>query len=149
MKNILLSLILFGTISSFANESLKVDPSAQAKADKQMKIQNRNVIKHVVKELLSNLPQRIDNYTTFTEISSDDLTLNYTFEINTGSKSDEAVIKEDKPRMTPYIKEGICQSSKRFLQSDINIKYIYKSAPTKKELFSFYVEAKDCLKFWK
>ncbi len=114
MKNILLSLILFGTISSFANETLKVDPSAQAKANKQMKIQNRNVIEHVVKELSSNLPQRIDNYTTFIEISSDDLTLNYTFEINTGSKSDEAVIKEDEPRMASYIKERICQSSKRF-----------------------------------
>lgn len=149
MKNILLSVLLLTSVSVFAQEPLKVDPSAQAKADKQMKIQNKNVIKHVVAELSSKLPQTVDKYTTFTNITSDDLTLIYTFEINTGAKSDEAVIKEDKPRMAPYIKKGICQSSRRFLQSDINIKYIYVSAASKKELFSFLVEAKDCLQVWK
>ncbi len=149
MKNILLFLLLFGSSLIFANEALKVDPLVQARADEQIKIQNKNIIKHVVDEISSTLPQSVDKYTTFTNIFSDDLTLIYTFEIDTGAKSDEAVIKDDKPRMASYVKKGICQSSKRFLQSNINIKYIYKSASSKKELFFFYVEAKDCQRVWK
>ena len=149
MKNILISLLLLGSSSIFAADALQVDPSAQAKADKQLKIQNKSVIKHVVEELSSKVPQTVDQYTTFTNITSDDLTLIYTFEINTGAKSDEAVRKEDGPRMGEYVKNGICQSSRRFLESDILIKYVYNSASSKKELFSFFVEPKDCLQIWK
>ena len=68
----------------------------------------------------------------------------YTFEINTGAKSDEAIIKEGKERMAKRIRRGICQSSKRFLDSHIDISYIYKSAATKKELFRFDVTKSDC-----
>ena len=149
MNKLLLSLLLLGSTSVFASEALKVDPSAQAKADKQMKLQNKNVIKHVVAELSSKLPQKVDKFTTFTDITSDDLTLIYTFEINTGAKSDEAVQKEDGPRMAKYIKEGICKSSKRFLDSDIALKYRYTSASSKKELFAYKIEAKDCKELWK
>lgn len=149
MKNILLSLLVLGSTSLFAEEPLKVDPSAQANADKQMKLQNKNVIKHVVAEYSNKLPQEVDKFTTLREISSDDLTLIYSFDIKTGDKSDEAVKKEDGPRMETYIKDGICKSSRRFLESDIIIKYDYYSVKSKKELFSFRVEAKDCLKAWR
>lgn len=149
MKNILYSLLLIASTSVFATDNITVDPAAQANADKQLKLQNKNVIKHVVEELSSKLPQVVDQYTTFTKISSDDLRLIYTFEINTGAKSDEAVRKEDSSRMAGYIKEGICTSSKRFLESDIAITYAYQSTTTKNELFSFTVVAKDCLKVWR
>lgn len=149
MKKILLSLLVCSAVSLVASDNLQVDPSAQAKADKQMKIQNRSVVKHVIEEYSSKLPQKVDKYTTFTNIAADDLTLIYTFEINTGAKSDESVIKEDGPRMEKNVVNGICQSARRFLQSDIALKYVYKSAASKKELFAYKVEAKDCVTIWK
>ncbi len=148
MKKILLPLILLGTVSAFSAETPSADPAVQAKANQQMKLQNKNVIKHVIDEISTKLPQTVDKYTTFTNISSEDLTLVYTYEINTGAKSDEAVKSEDGPRMEPYIKKGICQSSKRFLESDIAIKYVYKSAVSKNELFAFKVDKKDCKAVW-
>ncbi len=148
MKKILLPLILLGTVSVYAAEIPSADPAVQAKANQQMKLQNKNVIKHVIAEISSKLPQTVDKYTTFTNISSKDLTLIYTYEINTGAKSDEAVKKEDGPRMEPYVKKGICQSSKRFLESDIDIQYAYKSAASKKELFAFKMSKKDCKQYW-
>lgn len=147
MKKLLLPFLLTASIALFAQEPLKVDPLAQAKADKQMKIQNKNVIKFVIEEYKRKLPQKVDEYTSFVDISSKDLTLIYTFEINTGAKSDESVIKEDKERMGKMVHYGICQSAKRFLQSDIDISYVYMSAVSKKELFRFYVNKKDCTNF--
>ena len=147
MKKLLLPILVVSTLAFGAAQEpkvLKVDPSAQAKADKQMKLQNKNVIKFVIEEYKRKLPQKVDNYTQFVDISSKDLTLIYTFEINTGAKSDETVIKEDKKRMGEMVKLGICKSSQRFLDSDINLSYVYNSQATKKELFKFNVTKKDC-----
>lgn len=145
MKKILSTLLILGTVTLFAQEPMKVDPSAQAKADKQMKLQNRNVIKYVIEEYKSKLPQKVDEYTSFIDIKSEDLTLVYVFEINSGVKTDETIIQEDKKRMAKVVKYGICNSSKRFLESDINIAYVYNSAATKKQLFRFDVTLKDCI----
>lgn len=144
MKKIFFILALVGISSLFSKETMPVDPSAQAKADKQMKLQNKNVIKAVVDEYSKKLPQKVDEYTTFVGISSKNLTLIYTFEINTGAKSDATVIKEDKKRMTEMVSYGICKSSKRFLESDINLSYIYTSKATKHELFKIDVTLEDC-----
>ncbi len=144
MKKILSTLLILSTTTLFAQESLKVDPSAQAKADKQMKLQNRNVIKHVIDEYSNKLPQKVDEYTSFVNIKSEDLTLVYVFEINSGVKTDETIIKEDRDRMSKVVTYGICNSSKRFLESDINIAYVYNSAATKKQLFRFDVTKTDC-----
>ncbi len=137
MKNIVLILVM---IVSLGTSIFGTDLS------KEMLKQNKTVIKMAVKAMKDKLPQKVDKYTQFTAIRSKDLTLIYTFEINTGAKSDEAVIKEDKKRMGKHVKKGICQSSKRFLDSHIDISYIYVSAKTKKELFRFDVTKNNCEK---
>ena len=155
MKMILLSalavLMLNANTSTPAKNTLPrtVDPTAQQNADAQLKIQNKQIIKLVVEEIGKTLPQKIDDYTVFTSIKADNLTLVSTYEINTGAKSDEAVRKDDKKRMEKFIVEGICKSSKRFLQGDINVTYVYTSANTKNELFRFEVTPKDCISFWR
>ncbi len=153
MKKLLFAALAVLTINSytFAKEELPKtdDPAAQAKADQQMKIQNKEIVKLVVEEIGKKLPQKVDNYTQYVSIKSEGLRLISTFEINTAPKSDEVVIKEDKPRMEEFIKKGICQSAKRFLQSDIGITYVYANAATKKELFRFVMSEKDCSKYRK
>lgn len=153
MKNILLSISVFLLITNLGfaqNELPKTsDVNAQKEADKQLKIQNKEIIKLVVKELSKKLPQKIDDYTEFVSIKAEGLKLISRYEINIAPKSDESVIKEDKPRMEQFVKRGICQSSKRFLQSDIDIVYEYANSLSKKELFSFHIAAKDCIDIWK
>ncbi|MDO8454800.1 MAG: hypothetical protein Q7S59_09540, partial [Sulfurimonas sp.] len=75
-----------------------------------------------------------------------ELTLLYTFEINTGAKSDETLRNEDKSRMQKAVVTGICQSSSKFLEAGINTSYIYISAKSKAPLFQFDVTQKDCIK---
>jgi hypothetical protein len=108
------------------------------------KEQNSQIVKMVVSEISKGLPQKVDKYTTMTEIRDENLTLIYTFEINTGSKSDEAVKKDDKPRMQKAVTKGVCQSSKKFLDANISLAYEYKSATTKKELFTFHITKQKC-----
>ncbi len=111
-----------------------------------MKEQNQKIIKMVVEEISKTLPQTVDKYTNMTKIRDENLTLIYTFEINTGIKSDEAVKKEEKPRMEKAITTGVCQSSKRFLDAGVTLTYEYMSASTKKELFAFTMTQEICQK---
>jgi len=48
--------------------------------------------------------------------------------------------------MKKAVTKGICQSSKRFLDAEINISYVYKSAVSKAVLFQFDVSKDDCMK---
>jgi len=112
----------------------------------QMQKQNREIVKLASEEISKTLPQKVDSYTTLMTVEGKDTTLIYTFEINTGAKSDDAVKKEDRGRMKKAVTTGICDSSKRFLDSDINISYLYISANSKAELFRFDVTQADCLK---
>jgi hypothetical protein len=109
-----------------------------------MREQNRKILKMVVDEISKKLPQKIDNYTNMINIRDENLTLIYTFEINTGIKSDESVRKEDKGRMQKVVTKGICTSSKRFLEVGVALVYEYKSAISKEELFSFRITKKRC-----
>jgi len=111
---------------------------------KEMQKQNREIVKLSSQELSKTLPQTIDKYTTLTTVEGKDTTIIYTFEINTGAKSDETVKKEDRTRMQKAVTTGICQSAKRFLDAQINISYIYISAKSKAELFRFDVTQADC-----
>ena len=106
--------------------------------------QNRHIVKLAAEEFGRNLPQKVDNYTTLIQIKGKDTTLIYIFEINTGAKSDEAMRKEDRTRMLKAVTNGVCQSSKRFLDAHINISYIYRSAKSKEELFRFTIKREDC-----
>jgi len=112
-----------------------------------IKEQNKKIIKMVVEEISKTLPQKVDQYTEMTKIRDENTTLIYTFEINTGSKSDEAVQKEDQDRMEKAVTKGVCQSSKRFIEAGVNLKYEYVSAASKKELFSFLMNDTVCKEF--
>ena len=110
----------------------------------QMQKQNKEIVKLASEEISKTLPQKVDSYTTLMRVEGKDTTLTYTFEINTGAKSDEAVRKEDRGRMKKAVTTGICQSSKRFLDAQINISYLYISAKSKAELFRFDVTQAEC-----
>ena len=111
---------------------------------KEMIAQNQKIAKLAAQEMNKTLPQKIDDYTTLMQISAKGTTLEYLFEINTGAKSDETVRQEDHARMKRAITEGVCRSSKRFLDAQINITYLYRSAATKAELFRFDITQHSC-----
>jgi len=111
---------------------------------KEMKKQNREIVKLVATEISKTLPQTIDKYTQLVKVEGKDTTILYTYEINTGAKSDESVQKEDRTRMKEAVTYGICRSSKRFLDAQINISYLYLSSKSKVELFRFDVTQADC-----
>ena len=135
--SILVALLLTQNIFAMEEREYPVD---------KLREQNRKIIQMVVTEISKDLPQKVDKYTTMSKVRDENLTLIYTFEINTGAKSDEAVIKEDRPRMEKAISRGICQSSKRFLDAGITLTYEYISASSKKELFSFTLNQERCKK---
>lgn len=106
--------------------------------------QNKEIVKLASEEITKTLPQKVDKYTKLLRVEGQDTTLVYVFEINTGAKSDETVINEDRTRMQKAVTSGICRSSKRFLDAEINITYLYKSAASKEKLFQFNVSKNDC-----
>jgi len=111
---------------------------------KEMKKQNAEIVRLSSEEISKTLPQKVDKYTTLTKVVGEDTTLIYTFEINTGSKSDETVQKEDKSRMQKAITTGVCQSASKFLEAEVKIRYVYLSSKSKAELFHFDIAQADC-----
>jgi hypothetical protein len=143
MKKLFLTLSIILTLSqwSFA-EGQQIQ--TRDLPNKEMTKQNREIVKLSSEEISKTLPQTVDKYTTLTTVEGKDTTLIYTFEINTGAKSDDAVRQEDRTRMQKAVTTGICQSAKRFIDAQINISYIYISANSKEELFRFDVTQADC-----
>ena len=111
----------------------------------EMEKQNRIIVKLASEEMSKTLPQNIDKYTTLQKVEGKDTKLIYTYEINTGAKSDESVRNEDRSRMQKAVTYGICKTSKRFLDAKIDISYVYRSATSKEKLFEFNVSQKDCI----
>jgi len=140
MKKIFALLLL--TISLYSQD-IKIQNKEFPTSE--MTSQNQKIVQMVVKEISNTLPQNIDKYTDLVDIKAQDTTMLYYFEINTGSKSDENIQKQDHNRMRKAVTMGLCQSSKRFLEAQINISYIYNSAKTKVELFRFDISQKDCI----
>ena len=166
MKKITLSILSFIAASQllFA-EALPAskDPAVQKKADKQIKMQNSEVVKSVVDELSKKVPQKVDKFTTFTKIANEGLTLIYTYEINAPAKSDDEIRAKDRTRMEyvpaqiqgivltrmeKAVVYGVCTRSKRFLESNISLTYLYVSAKSKEELFRFEFTPKTCAEVW-
>ncbi len=139
-KTILLLLVL--TLSLLSSEIKTKTGDFPAK---EMKKQNIEVAKLTAAALSKDLPHTIDKYTTLIKIISEGTTLVWTFEINTGAKSDESIKNEDHSKMQKAVTKGICQSSSKFLIAGINTSYIYISAKTKANLFRFDISQKDCL----
>ncbi len=141
MKKSLLAISIITLLSQFIlAEGIKTQDLPM----EEMQKQKREIVKLSSEEISKTLPQTVDKYTTLTKVEGKDTTITYTFEINTGAKSDEAVKKEDRTRMQKAVTTGICQSSKRFIDAQINISYIYISANSKAELFRFDVTQADC-----
>jgi len=138
-KTILLILAL--SISLLASE-IKMKTGEFPK--KEMKKQNIEIAQLTAASLSKDLPHTIDKYTTLTKIVNEGTTLVWTFEINTGAKSDESIRNEDHSKMKKAVTKGICQSSSKFLIAGINTSYIYISAKTKADLFRFDISQKDC-----
>jgi len=139
-RSILLLLALAGLTVSMYAEGMK---TGELPATEMIK-QNRKIVKLASEEITKTLPQKVDNYTTLLRVEGQDTTLVYVFEINTGAKSDETVRNEDRTRMQKAVTSGICRSSKRFLDAEIDISYLYKSAASKEKLFQFNVSKDDC-----
>ena len=112
---------------------------------KEMKKQNLEITSLTAASLSKDLPQTVDKYTTLMSVTAKETTLIWTFEINTGAKSDESVRNEDHSRMKKAVTKGICQSAVKFIEAGINTSYIYKSAKTKANLFRFDISQKDCI----
>ncbi len=141
MKKLLLA---FSIITLLSQSILAEGIKQQDLPVEEMQKQKREIVKLSSEEISKTLPQTVDKYTTLTKVEGKDTTITYTFEINTGAKSDEAVKKEDRTRMKKAVTMGICQSSKRFIAAQINISYIYIGAKSKAELFRFDVTQADC-----
>jgi hypothetical protein len=138
------SLLALSIIISLSQYSFAEGIKQQDLPVEEMEKQKREIVKMSSEEISKTLPQTVDKYTTLTKVEGKDSTIVYTFEINTGAKSDEAVKKEDRTRMQKAVTTGICQSSKRFIDAQINISYIYIGANSKAELFRFDVTQADC-----
>ena len=142
----LLKFSLVLVLSSFVLASSDLPIKNQDVSPQQLQKQNRQIVQLASKEISKQLPQKVDKYTTMTKVIGKDTSLLYIFEINSGAKSDEAIIKEDHSRMQKAVTNGICRTSKRFLEAQIDITYRYTSATTKRKLFDFFVDQDVCLK---
>jgi len=138
------SLLTLSIIIAFSQYSFAEGIKQQDLPVKEMQKQKREIVKLSSEEISKTLPQTVDKYTVLTKVEGKDSTMVYTFEINTGSKSDDAVRKEDRTRMQRAVTTGVCQASKRFLDAQISISYIYISAISKANLFQFDISKKDC-----
>ena len=124
----------------------KLQIGSELSIDK-LREQNLNIVRKAVEGIGENLPQKVDEYTQIVAIDSNGTKLIYTFEVQSGPQSDEAM-RQKGARMAPRIKEGICHSSKRFLQADISIRYRYISSATQKEILVVDVNKSRCEDIW-
>jgi len=137
-----ISLIALGQVL-LANE---MPVKNQDVSPEQLQSQNTQIAQLAAEQLSKNLPQVINKFTTITSIKASDTTLTYTYEVNTGAKSDEAVQKEDRTQWEKVYVENVCKQSKRFLDAQISLSYIYFSAKTKVKLFQFDINQAKCFK---
>ncbi len=135
-------LILYFVLGTFLSAN---GLQTQEMSTDEMKKQNRIIVKLASEEISKTLPQNVDKYTTLQKVEGKDTKLIYIYEINTGAKSDESIRNEDRSRMQQAVTNGICKSSKRFLDAKIDIAYLYRSATSKEKLFVFNVSQKDCI----
>jgi len=145
MKNLLLITSLFLAFNSCIYAT-NLPKRTDNLSTKQMEAQKETITSMYAKEISKTLPKQIDKYTKLLTVTADSSTIIYTLEINSGAKSDKAIQNEDKSRMQRAVTKGVCQTSKRFLDSNINISYLYISAKSKVKLFRFDITKDKCLK---
>jgi len=137
LLTLLISLQVFASDTKMQNRDMST---------KDMISQNKEIAKLAAQELNKSLPQKIDKFTTLLKVKPDNTTIVYIFELNIAPKTDESVRKEDHNRMQEAVTRGTCLSSKKFLDAEISIRYIYTSASSKKELFRFNINQESCFK---
>jgi len=108
-----------------------------------IKLQNQEVVRQAAASLSASLPKRIDAYTQLTAITPKGQTLQYTFALKT-LQSDALILKRADETMIPRIKRNICRSNRRFIESDITIRYSYIRSKSSKPLFSVDVNRTVC-----
>ena len=106
--------------------------------------QNLQVVQKAAEGLNETLPRQIDKYTRLIRLEPKGEKLIHIYELNVTGKSDAEVAAEGRKRMRKPVTEGICSSSRRFLQSGIGIVYRYESAKSHNPLFTFDVTQKEC-----
>jgi hypothetical protein len=147
LKNLLFTFLLFTAfIQSISANNLPV--KNQDVSPEQLKSQNKEITKLAAQQLSKNLPQVINKYTIITKIEAVGASLIYTYEINTGAKSDETVRAEDRTKWEEFYIQNVCQRSKRFLDAQVSLSYVYYSAKTKTKLFQFDVNQAKCFKIY-
>jgi hypothetical protein len=140
LKLLLLSSILLINLTASQNAPLR----NKELSTKEMKKQNKFIVNLAAQEMNKSTPQAIDKLTTLVQVRANKTTLEYIYEINIAPKTDKYVQKQNHSKMKDAIIRGTCNKSKRFLQADIDITYIYKSSLSKVELFRFNVNQKSC-----
>jgi len=108
-----------------------------------MREQNLIVVKKAAEGIRQSLPQKVDDFTKLIAIDSNGTRLTYTFEVNTGAKSDETMRKEGM-KMAPRILKGICHSAERFMEADILLTYRYVSSATRNEVLRVDADKSKC-----
>jgi len=144
-------ILLFAAVSTLlatAQVTKPFNPQIQMGGDlsaDKMRAQNLNVVKKAVEGMRETLPQKVDEYTQLVAIDGNGTRLIYTFEVNTGAKSDETMRKEG-AKMAPRILEGICRSAERFMDADISLTYRYISSATRTEVLRVDADKSKCPK---
>ena len=145
MKNLPLMIALLIAFNSYIYAT-EIHNQTYNISTKKMDAQKETIANMYAKEISKTLPKQIDKYTKLLNVKADGSTIIYTFEINSGAKSDKTIQNEDKSRMQKAVTRGVCQTSKRFLDSNINISYLYISTKSKVKLFRFDITKDKCFK---
>ena len=136
------------TLAPQAQVMPKFNPQIQTGGDlsvDKMREQNRIIVQKAAEGIGETLPQKVDDYTKLIAIDGNGTRLTYTFEVNTGAKSD-ATMRKEGARMAPRIFQGICGSAKRFMEADISLRYRYISSATKAEVLRVDANKSICPK---
>jgi hypothetical protein len=145
MKNIvLLVTIIVSLIQICVAKDLPIKNQDVSPA--QLQKQNKKIAQLAAKQLSKNLPQVINKSTTIVSIKAVDTTLIYTYEIKSGAKSDDAIRAEDRTAWEKVFVKNVCERSKRFMDAQISLSYVYTSAISKEKLFQFDVDQQKCFK---
>ncbi len=122
--------------------SPKIQTGGDLSVDK-MREQNQIVVQKAVEGLRETLPQKVDAFTRLIAVDANGTRLIYTFEVNTGAKSD-ATLRKEGAKMAPRILAGICHSADRFMQADISLTYRYISSASRAEVLRIDADKSKC-----
>ncbi len=139
--------VLALTLTPHAEQVMKqFNPKIQTGGDlsvDKLRAQNRIVVQKAAEGIGETLPQKVDPFTKLIAIDANGTRLIYTFEVNTGAKSD-ATLRKEGARIAPRILEGICRSADRFMQADISLTYRYISSASRAEVLRVDADKSKC-----